>query len=200
MKKLKSVAVLFTALLCTSFMFAQIPKVPVDYLSVPGPVAIEGKAYNLSWSSHPAADYYKQEYLVKGDNATRFKSMVMLEVLTGDVSVKNVVSAKIAELKKIKETNPVVNYEVFQKDGEYILDFILTVNGTNGSVDIIERNVYRYKTLSAKAGQRGLLLFAVSSRAYGKEADRFLIDLKATKNKLVDAVAKFIIPAINIRN
>lgn len=166
-----------------------------DYLSVPGPVVFEAKSYNLVWTSHPSGNYYKQEYLTKGENADRYKSMLMLEVLTGNVNVKDIVAGKIEELKKMKASNPIVNYEMFQKNGEYIIDFIVSANATDGKAEIVERNVYRYKTL---AGQPGIILFAMSTRAYGNEIDKFLVNLKSTKSILVNAVAKFVIPAIKL--
>ena len=68
----------------------------------------------------------------------------------------------------MKATNPLVNYEMFQKNGEYLLDFLLSANAADGkTVDIVERNVYRYKTFTDKSGKKGILLFAVSVRSYG---------------------------------
>src|SRR6185295_11081977 len=118
-------------------------KATTDYLNVPGPIAFDQKSYNLSWTSHPADNFYKQEYLTKGDNADRFISMVLLDVITGDVNIRDIVASKVAELKKLKETNPVINYETLDnpKTGQYMIDFLISENAPNGDPGIVERNV-----------------------------------------------------------
>ena len=179
---------------------AQTNKAVNDYLKVPGPINFDSKSYKLSWSSHPAADYYKQEYLPGGESADRFKSMILLDVLTGKVNVKDIVGAKVAELKKMKETNPVVNYEIFDnsKSGEYMLDFLLTANGADGKISIAERNVYRYTSFTDKSGNKGVLLFGISVRSYGEAITSFLADLKKNKKDLVNQAAQFKIPSVTI--
>jgi hypothetical protein len=171
-----------------------------DYLNVPGPVVFDKKSYNLSWTSHPSANYYKHEYIMPGDNVDKFKAMILIDVLTGSLKLKDIVAAKVAELKKMKETNPVVNYETFDnpKSGEYMLDFLLTANGADGKISIAERNVYRYKTFTDKSGKTGVVLFGVSTRSYGVDVTAFLTSLKTTKKDLVNKVAEYKIPAIQI--
>lgn len=189
-------SILFAALLFSSVLCAQ---KPVDRLNVPGPVSINGKTHLLNWTSNPTAGFYKQEYIPAGDNADKFTSMVLLDVSLGNFQLKDMVGAKIAELKKMKETNPLVNYEIFQKNGEYLLDFLLSANSADGKkVEIVERNVYRYKTFTDKSGKKGIVLFGVSVRSYGNDIDAFLQALKLTKATLRNEVAKYSIPAVVI--
>ncbi|HSK14116.1 MAG TPA: hypothetical protein VK907_12940, partial [Phnomibacter sp.] len=54
-----------------------------DHLSIPGPIVFEQRSYSLTWSAHPSANYYKQEYLPKGEVPGKHRSMLMMEVLTG---------------------------------------------------------------------------------------------------------------------
>ncbi|MVM37187.1 hypothetical protein GO730_05265 [Spirosoma sp. HMF3257] len=141
---------------------AQTAKVPIDYLQVPGPILFEQTAYHLAWSSHPTATFYKQEYIAKGDDPSRFKTMLFFDLLKSSGPVKDVVEAKVAELKKLKESNPLVNYQitVMPKTGEYLLDFLLSQVAPDGkSQSIVERNVYRYKQFSDPSGKKGILLF-----------------------------------------
>jgi hypothetical protein len=196
---MKVVLTLFTftaAFLTSSFLYAQNA---VDKLNVPGPIVVGNKSHALSWTSHPTAGFYKQEYIPAGDNADKFKSMIMLDLSLGNFMLKDIVGAKIAELKKMKETNPMVNYEMFQKNGEYLLDFLLSANSPNGkTVDIVERNIYRYKTFTDKSGNKGILLFGISVRSYGNDIDDFLKTLKTGKAALLNEVAQFNIPAVGI--
>jgi hypothetical protein len=179
---------------------AQNKKPVTNYLGTTNTISFQKKSYNLAWSSHPTANYYKQEYVTKGDSVTRFKSMILLEAVTGAASVKDAVVAKTAELNALKKNNPLVQYEVFdnKKTGEYIIDFLLTANAPDGTPSIIERNVYRYKSFTDEKGTTGILLFGVSERSYESNAQTFLSKLKKEKPVLVKAVASVTLPVIKI--
>jgi hypothetical protein len=194
---MRPILFIFIAALLTS-TFSQAQKA-VDKLNVPGPILIGNKSYALCWASHPSAGFYKQEYITAGDNINKFKSMVLLDVNLGNFILKDVVAAKTAELKKMKATNPLVNYDMFQKNGEYLLDFLLSANSPDRkTIDIVERNLYRYKTFVDISGNKGILLFAVSVRSYGNDIDAFLKALKTNKALLLNEVAQFKIPAVTI--
>ncbi|MBC7848429.1 MAG: hypothetical protein H7Y31_01770 [Chitinophagaceae bacterium] len=168
-----------------------------DFLGVSGPIKIYGSTYSLAWSSHPSPQYYKQEYLKAGEKLEKFGSMVMVEVLTGVPDHKQIVAAKLKELDQMKANNPIVNYETFENKqaGEFMIDFLLSANEADGSIQILERNVYRYKSIIDKQGKKAVLLFAVSVRSYGKQATIFLAELKGKRSALIDQVAQFKLPA-----
>lgn len=196
MQKYTTAVILLTALTLSTFALAQNTKATTDYLKIPGPIAFENKLYHLSWSSHPAANFYKQEYTVKGNPANHYSSMILLDAVTGDATIKNVAGAKISELKKLKETNPFVNYEAIEnpKTGEYIIDFLVTANAPDGTISIAERNVYRYTSFTDKANNKGVLLFGVSTRGYGTEVTKFLSALKMSRKDMTTKVAQFKMP------
>jgi hypothetical protein len=201
MKFIELIIISSLVILISTICIAQNNNSPVDYLNVPGPISFNSTSYNLSWTSHPSATYYKQEYLVKGDTADRFKTMLLLEVLTGKANLKNIADSKVAELKKMKITNPVVTYELTANSttGEYFLDFVVSDNAPNGKVNIAERNIYRYTTFTDKAGEKGVLLLGVSIRSYGNDTGKFLASLKLNKNDLLTKVKQFSMPGITIR-
>jgi hypothetical protein len=182
----------------TTIATAQNKKNVVDLLKIPGPIQFDNKTYQLNWSSHPAANFYKQEYLVKGDVAHKYKTMLLIDVVTGDQEIRNVISTKIAGLKKMKETNPVINYDMIENKatGEYILDFLLTANNADGGIAIAERNVYRYKSFTGKSGQKGVMLVGISTRSYDKAITAFLTGLKTTRKDLITKLAQFKMPEI----
>ena len=185
-------------LLLTTFAFGQTTK-PTEYLGVAGQISFDKTSYNLAWTSHPTDNYYKQEYLAKGDTIEKFKKLILLEIITGKTKLKDVVATKIAELKKMKAANPVVNYETFEKDGEVMLDFLVSENTADGKyLSIVERNVYRYKSVVDKNGQKGVLLFGVSERAYGDDIDKFFPNLKAHRFDLINLVGAYELPEIKI--
>ena len=201
MKKIQSLFVLLTVIIFSNIAFAQKSKTAPDYINVPGPLLFQNKAFNLNWSSHPSVNFYKQEYLLKGEDANQYKMMLMIDVIAGETNLKNIVSAKVAELKQMKAGNPMVNYEIIQnpKTGEYLLDFLLTANAADGTTSIVERNVYRYQTFSDKTGKKGVLLFAASSRAYATAINSFLVALKTNRKVLLNEVAQFKMPEISIK-
>ncbi|MEO6637756.1 MAG: hypothetical protein ABIN25_05740, partial [Ginsengibacter sp.] len=108
MKNKQTIFILLMMMIMSTTVHAQTHKAPADYVHVPGPIVFDNKSYSLSWSSHPADNFYKQEYIVKGDNPDQFKVMVLTDVVTGGSNIKDVVNAKVMELKKMKEANPVV--------------------------------------------------------------------------------------------
>jgi hypothetical protein len=170
-----------------------------DYLNVSGPIVFNGINYDLSWSSHPAGNFYKQEYIVKGDNPDKFKEMIMIDLVTGTDDIKAVLRAKVSEIEEIKKTNPVVRYEVIENKSEYMLDFLLSENTPDGKfIAIVERNVYRYKKIKDKSGKKGVLLFGISVRSYGDDIDGFFAKLKSSRYDLINTMGAFQIPDVTI--
>ena len=163
-----------------------------NYLQTEKVIKFDNKEFNLVWSSHPNEVYYKQEYLTKDQNIEKFKTMVTIDFLKGDFKIKDLVNGKIQELEKAKKSNPIINWTVLEKDGETIIDFLMSVSSKDGKkLLVVERNIYRYTK-----NTNGLLLFAVSERAYENEIDAFFKNLKENKNSLIIKVGNFKIPEI----
>ena len=195
---LKTISTLVFTLLISTTIFGQQSK-PINYLGTKNTIMFDNVAYHLAWSAHPSGNYYKQEYLKQDDKIEKFKRLIIVEALTGMTKINDVVAAKVADLKKMKETNPIVNYEIFEKNGEVILDFLVSANTPDGKyLSIVERNVYRYKSITEKNGQNCVLLFALSDRAYGKDGNNFILKLKAHRVGLINLVGKFQLPEITI--
>jgi len=180
--------------------YAQATKQLVNYLSIPGPINVQKKAYQLAWSSHPDASLYKQEYLAVGDQFPNYKSMVMIDFVLTAGSVDQAVATKIHELETLKATTPIVNINVLNNNatGEKMIDCLIGQTAPDDRTSLVERTVYRFASVKTKLGQRGVLLFAVSTRAYGKEVTPFLLKLKTDKPILVNEVAKLAMPTIQI--
>lgn len=181
--------------------FGQQKKEVTNFLSIPGPIYVQKKAYQLSWSSHPEASLYKHEYLAAGDQFPNYKSMVMIDfVLTGS-TVDQAVATKISQLEKLKATLPIVQFNLIanKATGEKIIDCLMEQTAADDRNSVVERTIYRYKSILTKSGQRGVLLFAVSTREYGKGITPFLVKLKTDKPILVNEVAKLSLPEINIK-
>jgi hypothetical protein len=170
-----------------------------DYLQVPGPVIFHKQKFNLAWSSHPNDTYYKHEYVKAGEKVESYKEMVMLEFLEGNLTPKEVAANKVKELENRKNTDPLVNYDVINSpDGkEYIVDFIMSTGPADAS-EIVEWNAYRYKQVQEKSGKTGLLLMAISRRAYGNESTGFLKDLKTMRPQYREELSSYKLPEINL--
>ena len=170
-----------------------------DYLHVPGPVEFNKTKYNLVWSSHPSATYYKQEYIPTGQAVEKFTKMVMIEAVTGEFNLQDVVKAKTMELDKRKPVDDITNYRVIENkaSGEYLLDFVISAPGDNNN-NIVEWNAYRYRKLNDKSGKKGIMLFAYSRRAYGSATTKFLEGLKQERLADINALAAYAIPQVTL--
>ena len=77
------------------FTFGQTTK-PTEYLVVAVPISFNKVSYHLAWTSHPANNYYKQDYFTKGEIIEKFKRLIMLEFITGKTKLKDNVARKAA--------------------------------------------------------------------------------------------------------
>ena len=186
--------VLFLMLMVQFFM-AQ--KKVEDYLHLGSKYRFDNKDYELVWSSHPASNFYKQEYILPNENVEKYKRLILIDFIEGDLNPKDVLSGLVNSLENSKKQNPVINYKVYEKNNDYMIDFIMSENSQDGKdVLILERNVYRYFRINTPK-RKGVLLFGVSDRAYTKkEMDNMFSVLKNNKLELVNKVAKIEVPKI----
>ena len=168
-----------------------------DYLHLGDKYRFDNKDYELVWSSHPASNFYKQEYILPNENVEKYKRLILIDFIEGDLAPKDVLSGLVNSLENSKKQNPVINYKVYEKNNEYMIDFIMSENSQDGKeVLILERNVYRYFRINTSK-RKGILLFGVSDRAYTKkEMDNMFSVLKNNKLELVNKVAKIEVPKI----
>jgi hypothetical protein len=191
---------LFSALFFFGFNFKDKDDQAKDYLNVPGPIKFDNVSYNLAWSANPVENYYKQEYITKGDSLERFNKMVLIDVLEDTLQVKDLVYMKINSLEKRKKEDAVVNYKLIQSPDstEYIVDFVLS-EGTP-KVDFVEWNAYRYTAFTGKSGKKGVLLFGISIRSYGNNVPDFFGSLRDTRDKIITELMNYKIPPVVIQN
>ena len=168
-----------------------------DYLHLGDKYRFDNKDYKLVWSSHPMDNFYKQEYILSNENVEKYTRMIMIDFLEGDLTPKNAISNNVNNLENSKKQNPIINYQMYEREDEYILDFITSKNSQDGKeVLILERNVYRYFRINTPK-RKGVLLFGVSDRAYTKkEMDNMFSVLKNKKLDLVNKVIQIEVPKI----
>ncbi len=168
-----------------------------DYLHLGDKYRFDNKDYKLVWSSHPASNFYKQEYILPNENVEKYTRMIMIDFLEGDLTPKDAISNFVNNLENSKKQNPIINYQMYEREDEYMLDFIISKNSQDGKeVLILERNVYRYFRINTPK-RKGVLLFGVSDRAYTKkEMDNMFSVLKNKKLDLVNKVIQIEVPKI----
>jgi len=170
----------------------------VDRLGIPGPLDFDGTRYALAWSSHPSPAYYKQEYLPAGHSAASYTSMLIVELVEG-ASVQSAVAAQTRMLTSRKATDPLVNFALIenQQTGEVLLDFV--VGGSAGRSPVAEWNAYRYAPYRGANRKTGVLLYAISRRAYGDgEIKGFLGGLKQTRPATIASFARTQMPVVRM--
>jgi hypothetical protein len=163
-----------------------------DRLGIPGPLNFDGESYALAWSSQPSPNYTKQEYRPAGQATGSYASMLLVEVVEGGMTVEAALGAQLRLLNARKGSDPLVNFSAIrnQKTGEAILDFIIGGRTPQGAA-IAEWNAYRY----APRKQGGVMLFAISRRAYGDaEIRAFLGRLKSERPGQVNRLAQQTLP------
>ena len=168
-----------------------------DYLHLGDKYRFDNKDYELVWSSHPASNFYKQEYILPNENVEKYTRMIMIDFLEGDLTPKDAISNFVNNLENSKKQNPIINYQMYEREDEYMLDFIISKNSQDGKeVLILERNVYRYFRINTPK-RKGVLLFGVSDRAYTKkEMDNMFSVLKNKKLDLVNKIIQIEVPKI----
>ena len=168
-----------------------------DYLHLGDKYRFDNKDYKLVWSSHPASNFYKQEYILPNENVEKYTRMIMIDFLEGDLTPKDAISNFVNNLENSKKQNPIINYQMYEREDEYMLDFIINKNSQDGKeVLILERNVYRYFRINTPK-RKGVLLFGVSDRAYTKkEMDNMFSVLKNKKLDLVNKIIQIEVPKI----
>ena len=168
-----------------------------DYLHLGSKYRFDNKDYELVWSSHPASNFYKQEYILPNENVEKYTRMIMIDFLEGDLTPKDAISNFVNNLENSKNQNHNINYQMYEREDEYMLDFIISKNSQDGKeVLILERNVYRYFRINTPK-RKGVLLFGVSDRAYTKkEMDNMFSVLKNKKLDLVNKIIQIEVPKI----
>ena len=168
-----------------------------DYLHLGDKYRFDNKDYKLVWSSHPMDNFYKQEYILSNENVEKYTRMIMIDFLEGDLTPKDAISNFVNNLENSKKQNPIINYQMYEREDEYMLDFIISKNSQDGKeVLILERNVYRYFRINTPK-RKGVLLFGVSDRAYTKkEMDNMFSVLKNKKLDLVNKIIQIEVPKI----
>lgn len=184
------------AFLALGLMVASAFAQATDRLGIPGPIDFEGEAYTLAWSSQPSRNYIKQEYLPAGQGAERYEQMILVETVTGGLGVADAVRAQVNMLNDRKASDPLVNMDVIQNEaaGEALLDFIVSSKDNDGQY-IVEWNAYRYARYSDASGNRGVMLFGISRRAYGNDAAKALLtQLKGLRPGRIKALTQVVLP------
>ena len=184
------------AVVACSSSFAAQSAPASDKLGVPGPIVFEGIEYRLAWSSQPSAGYIKQEYLPAGERPNSYSRMIILERV-GGTDVEGAVAAQLKTLAKRKESDPLLRMDLQKpsENGQVLLDFMLSDSSTNTL--IVEWNAYRYFPVSMNDGTRGVALFAISRRGYGKAARDFFTDLTKTRMAAIQALRGYDLRALS---
>ncbi|ANW96087.1 hypothetical protein AXE80_07255 [Wenyingzhuangia fucanilytica] len=191
---------LLTLGLLISFQINSLAQEKKDFLSIGEKIKFENKTYNLEWSSNPTPTYFKQEYIQTGETVEKYNEMIIIEAVNGNIEINQAAGMKIREIKNLKKTNPIVNYQVFNnKDkSEITIDFMLSDN----SRGIFEWNVYRYQKQENKSGNN-LVLYVYSYRNYVSSREEimgFFTNVKSMRINKINSVNEANIPKITIAN
>jgi len=186
----------FTVIAVVLTTMAATAGAPSDYLGAPGPIEFDGKLFQLAWSARPNETYVKQEYVPSGQAPDTYFQMLLVELVTGNIKVADAVRNQVIMLEKRRGSDPLVNMNILRHDatGEVLLDFIVSSKDAKGEY-IVEWDAYRYAPYKDASGRAGVLLYAISHRAYGNQnAKTFLSGLKQFRQGQIAILAKSSLP------
>lgn len=173
------------------------PDTEKDYFGI-NEISFNDLSYKLAWSSHPTLQYYKQEYILEGETVEKFNNMVLIDFIQTDMPLEEVVTAQTNILNIRKQSDAVCKYELIKKNNEYILDFLMS-EGNEYNLKLLEWNAYHYKAYTDIAGNKGILMFGFSHRAYDSGAEELIRNLGLYRNKLMTTFVMHPMPEINLK-
>lgn len=169
----------------------------IDYLSTGTELSFNNEMYNLAWSSHPNATYYKQEYLRKSEKLEKYEKMIMVEAIKTTLNPENVSQMKINELTNLKKTNPIINFKQTELSNQNDKIISFTISGGN----ILEWNIYRYQQ-QQMGNENMIILYSYSYRNYvasKEDVTKFISYVKNNENKMMETITKINIPKVKIK-
>ncbi len=169
----------------------------IDYLSTGSELSFNNEKYNLAWSSHPNATYYKQEYLRKSDKLEKYEKMILVEAIKTTLNPEKASQMKINELTNLKKTNPIVNFKQAESSNQNDKIISFTISGGN----ILEWNVYKYQQQQVE-NENMIILYAYSYRNYistKEDVTKFTDYVKNHENKMIETITKTNIPKVKIK-
>lgn len=183
---------LFLTLFTTLFS-GLIAQEPTAKFNVGNPIRFGKEKFHLGWSSHPAENYYIQEYFPKGEQPESYRQMYTLSLHFGDRTPSEAVEAKIAELNaRRKNGDALCRYAVYENDDERMLDFLVSA-GENGTLSVVEWDIHRYRQIEID-GRPALLLMFYSHRAYGDDILPFLKKLPEKRTERLEELGRQVLP------
>ncbi|MCC8410954.1 hypothetical protein LJ707_18585 [Mucilaginibacter sp. UR6-1] len=168
-----------------------------DYFGI-NEISFNNISYKLAWSSHPTLQYYKQEYIPEDETVEKFNNMVLIDFIQTHLPLEDAVTAQINILKIRKQTDAVCKYELIKKNNEYILDFLMS-EGNEHNLKLLEWNAYHYKEYTDKTGNKGILMFGYSHRAYDADAEQFMNYFSQYRNKFMTTFSSYPMPEIQLK-
>ena len=169
----------------------------IDFLSTGTELSFNSEKYDLAWSSHPNATYFKQEYLRKSDKLEKYEKMLMVEAIKTTLNPEKASQMKINELANLKKINPIVNFKQAELSNQSDKIISFTISGGN----ILEWNVYRYQQQQV-GNENMIILYAYSYRNYAstkEDVTKFIDYVKNNENKMIATITKTNIPKVKIK-
>ena len=184
--KLFKLLIIIALIMFSSSLFAQNNK---DFLNIGNKITFNGEDFYFGYSLNPLKNYYFEEFFPKNDIPERFNKMFTVTIFLNDAAnPKDAVATKVSEIERRKQTDPICNYMVYEKDNEFILDFLVS-KSDGENLDFVEHNVHYYKQVSIN-GNNGIQINFYSHRAYGDDITPFLKNLKNEKEKIIMELTK----------
>ena len=184
-------------LLISGFSFLKAQENPVDYLSIPGPIELDGTEYFLVNSKQFSKTYFRQQFLPADQKLEDFNELLDFSFFTKEIEMELAVRQKVESIQQREETDKFAKVNVTESpDGkEYIVDYYISETPEKGNA-YIEYNIYRFKTIDAGTEKRFLILM-YAKRMYG-DLKSSAKSISKQRDNLMGALIEYKIPEIKV--
>ena len=171
------------------FFISHVISAQTDFFGISS-ITLDEQVYQLKWSNVQQTRII-EEYLLPQESITRYNTKLILEIQAGE-TFEDIVKAKLAELANEKQEGRVLDYKKVESDNsdEIIIEFTVGVVRET-EIHNIEWNVFRYKPNTV-----GVLLFAMSKRAYEKNnVSQFMEEINKNHANWINSIMNYKLPS-----
>ena len=197
---MKNFGKLFFAFFLFVMSFSKAQDLPVDLISVPGPIEFNGSELLLNWSKQNSKTLSTQQFLPRDESIEDFTELLTFSFFNKEIEMEMAVRQKVDAIQKKAQNDKFAKVNVTESpDGnEFIVDYTISEDSEKGEA-FVEYNVYRFKQYDNK-GAKSFLILSYVKRIYGEDFKGASKSFARQRDQLMTAMIVYKIPEIKLIN
>ena len=197
---MKNFGKLFFAFFLVVMSFSKAQDLPVDLISVPGPIEFNGSELLLNWSKQNSKTLSTQQFLPRDESIEDFTELLTFSFFNKEIEMEMAVRQKVDAIQKKAQNDKFAKVNVTESpDGnEFIVDYTISEDSEKGEA-FVEYNVYRFKQYDNK-GAKSFLILSYSKRMYGEDFKGAAKSFARQRDLLMTTMIEYKIPEIKLIN